>query len=87
MLFYPCGEGPIFSHGFIVAGSPCALYHFTGSTIMTVIYVHYMSSFMPAELSKTMLLTEFGNNRPDDILKTKLEVMHSLAVEPGQVVG
>ena len=40
-----------------------------------------------AELSKAMLLTEFGNNRPEDILKTKLEVMHSLAVEPGQVVG
>ena len=39
------------------------------------------------ELSKAMLLTEFGNNRPEDILKTKLEVMHSLAVEPGQVVG
>ena len=34
-----------------------------------------------------MLLTEFGNNRPEDILKTKLEVLNSLAVEPGQVVG
>ena len=39
------------------------------------------------ELSKAMMLTEFGNNRPEDILKTKLEVMQSLAVEPGQVVG
>lgn len=40
-----------------------------------------------AELNKAMLLTEFGNNRPGDILKTKLEVMQSLGVEPGQVVG
>lgn len=40
-----------------------------------------------AELSKAMLVTEFGNNRPEDILRTKLEVMHGLAVEPGQVVG
>lgn len=39
------------------------------------------------ELNKALVLTEFGNNRPEEILKPKLEVMHSLGAEPDQVIG
>ena len=42
---------------------------------------------MPAELKDAFVLQEFGNHRPDKILKAKVDTMISLASEPNQVCG
>ena len=44
-----------------------------------------MLLLVPSELTKAVLLSEFGSTRPADALKPKIDVLFNLAVEPNPV--
>ena len=46
-----------------------------------------MSDFGHTEIDQALVLTELGNKRPKDVLKTKMDAMFGIAVEPKPVHG
>ena len=46
-----------------------------------------MVCFFLVELNQAVLLTEYGNKRPEKVLRPKVEVIFNLAVEPNPVHG